>query len=50
MRFTHICSAAKCLSNTHKCSMLIFIEVMHLLPQSFGVQTAHSSSQGRLLE
>ena len=26
--------------------MLVFIEAMHLLPQSFGFQTAHSSSQG----
>jgi len=30
--------------------MMIFIEAMHLLPQSFEFRTAHSSSQGRLKE
>jgi hypothetical protein len=30
--------------------MMIFIEAMHLLPQSFVFQMAHSSSQGRLKE
>ena len=42
----HSCSAAYSLFNDANRFMIISIEAMHLLPQSFEAQTVHSSSQG----
>jgi hypothetical protein len=44
--FRHICSAAKSIFCALKSGIFNSNEAMHLLPQSFVFQMAHSSSQG----
>ncbi|VTZ65394.1 hypothetical protein EMEDMD4_790418 [Sinorhizobium medicae] len=48
MHFMHCCIAAKYIETDRNHCMIVFNEAMHLLPQSFVIQAAHSSSQGRL--